>query len=249
MAFDRSAEAKIETDLVRLRVFSRELGLLREQLDSRLAVLRRIQNQPIVGPQGPVPEWDFAFTRFGGARTDPGANLAVKSFFFVARQAIDQSLHIMYLVRDELGSRRDGYHLPDGSRSKAFATLYEGIMENRYDYDGDVLDALRRHRDVFIIVRMARNLLKSLGTFDVHLINGEPSIVIPILAETRRKDKTLQYVERLTVPVEDVRNFTCDALFLKHCHRVLTGFGRLLEEKWIVVKQRLPTDAETAEST
>jgi hypothetical protein len=205
-----------------IRVFSHELGILLEWLDRRVDHLAALQ-------KGRGPAWDFAFTRFADRSIDVEANLAVKSFFFVAKQSLDKRFHLLFLLQDFLGAP-PGVQIPDGSRPKNLKKVLVGLIERTYLLEEDILEAVKDYGHIPLVIRLCRNSLKQSGTFDVQLQNGVPSFKVPMLGSSRT-DSSLQYL-RIAVPEGGPRALTMDRPFLDDAHRFVTNFGKMIETKW-----------------
>jgi hypothetical protein len=108
---------------------------------------------------------------------------------FVARQVIDKILKLLFLARDRFEIRTAKHKICDGSKPENFTKFARGIIEDKYEYDSELLSLVKDNLHLLAVARALRNNLKTQGTFNITLLNGVASIVVHIL-DKDKKDKS-----------------------------------------------------------
>jgi len=185
-SYDQPRE-DIPSHLLRLRIFVNELAELASLFDKRIEEVNKRENKIFADLGWPQPV--VLLRQLGGEMADIQLNLYFKSFLFVARQVIDKILKLLFLARDRFEIKKAKYKICDGSRPENFPKFAQGVIEDKYEYDSELLSLVKENLHLLAVARALRNNLKTQGTFNVTLLNGEASIVVHILDQDK-KDKS-----------------------------------------------------------
>ncbi|MBT3297916.1 hypothetical protein HN385_03255 [archaeon] len=219
-------DESIKANLIRLNIFLKELGWLKESLDNRINEVVKEQQDIFVNTSKP----DFFYNNLSGELTDMKINLFVKSFFFIAKQSIDKIFRIIYQIRDEIKIDNGEYNLPDVSNSGRLKKFIENLIEGKYDhYNSELIFLLKEKRDLFIVSRCIRNQLKYFGNFLVFNVNNKIDIIIQLGENYFHKEPIIKYLSNAEdIDYSHLSNFTLNNNSLNQTINDIASFYNLL---------------------
>ena len=219
------------SNLFRVRIFANELMELYNLFNSRVDEVNKRESKVFEDIGWPQPV--MLMRNFGGRVTDVQLNLYFKSFVFISRQSVEKILRSVYLARETLEHKSAAHKICDGSSPERFMKFIINVLEDKYSYDADVISMLKKHALTFIGLRMLRNNLKTLGTFNVVLLNKKPIIVIRLL-EKDKQDTAYKYLSQWPhAKIEEDKILKIDAV------EVMKSIGKAIEETGLCVEGRL----------
>ncbi len=196
----------VNSNLIRLRIFKSELRIVRKKFYSRLRLIMKREDD--FYKNSGIPKPVFSMKQLSDDFADVELNLYFKSFLFIYRQFIEKVFRIIFLLKPRYENKKAKIKIPDASRPGKFSKFIDNLLNNKYEYDNEILEILIKYSDLFILSRILRNTLKLQGTFNTLFINNKPIIVCPILAKDK-KDKTLKLLKnKLSVELDKLKNLT-----------------------------------------
>lgn len=173
----------IASHLIRLRIFVNELAEMSSLFEKRVEAIKEQENKVFEGLGWPAPV--FSMHQLAGDMTDIQLNLYFKSFLFIARQAIEKLFRLLYLAKGHFEPEKVKHSICDGSIPENFMKLVKNVMDDKYEYDAELLQLIKDNIHLLVTLRALRNNLKLQGTYNVILQNGKANVIVHIL----KKDK------------------------------------------------------------
>lgn len=219
----------IPSHLLRLRIFVNEIAEMLALFDKRIESLNEQENKVFEELGWPQPV--FLMKQLAGEMTDIQLNLYFKSFLFIARQAIDKLFRLIFLAKESFEPKKVRSSICDGSRPENFMKLIQNILDDKYEYDTDLLYLVKENIHLLATLRALRNNLKVQGTFNVILQNKKPSIIMHILKKDKEdKGYPLFSGSTLTETISESL-VKIDPNLMKETINFLSQFGQSFEEK------------------
>jgi len=209
----------IPTNLQYLRTLLSELDILKQLCNHRVHMI-----SPSCSSDSPDPFENL----------DVEINLLVKCYMFVLRQTIQRVFRLVFLLRVPLKFDKVRSPICDASKDEKFSDFIEGISCDRYEYDKEILFALNKAKDIFIVARMLRNSIKSLpAPFYVMVTNGHDIMITCPLNKQQTEDKLLQYLSwrKWVEYVQETMFLTLPGRILSEAVSTLTEIADLVENK------------------
>lgn len=226
----------IASHLLRLRIFVNELAEMSSLCEKRLEIIKQQENKAFeeIGLPAPV----FSIRQLGGEMTDIQLNVYFKSFLFIARQAVDKLFRLLYLAKNYLEPKKVTNSICDGSKPENFMKLVQNIMNDKYEYDAELLHLIKENIHLLATLRALRNNLKVQGTCNVILQNGKANVIMHVLKKDKQdKGYPLFIASPLSEQISELM-ISIKPELMTETIDLLSKFGHMFESKLQKLEQQ-----------